>query len=134
MHRASLFFAAFCLACSGGGGSAGSGSCTATSTSGMFTTRVCSEATGLTADQLAALRSTCNASGDGGTPIGDSGLSVTTMSMFSDGTCERSGVIGGCRIASGSFMSTVWYYDGSIYTREGVMAGCTSANGTFVEP
>jgi hypothetical protein len=71
-------------------------------------------------------------SGDSGMPS-DGGVAVTTTSMFSEGLCDRTGTVGGCRIGSGSYMTTIWYY-GPVYTTDSARTGCMSAGGTFVAP
>lgn len=94
----------------------------------------CIEETGITADQENALRSTCHTAADGGTPVGDSGVSVSNVQTFSEGPCSRTNALAGCQITSGGFSTTIWYYMGGIQTLDTIRAGCTSGNGTLVMP
>lgn len=111
----------------GGNGATATGSCRTVITYMGTTTTTCAEYTGLTVDQVAAFKVSCK-----GGPLGD--LGISTMGTWSDGTCSRTNVVGGCRIGSGSFKQTVWYYSGPGITEATAMQGCSAAGGTYVAP
>jgi hypothetical protein len=89
----------------GGGGDAvaggdGVGSCEQTITSGAITVRQCLDYAGLTGDQVTAIRGACMNGQDGG-------LGATLLATYRTCSCDRTGAIGGCRVAAGSFMQTI---------------------------
>ena len=117
----------------GGGGDAaaggdGVGSCEQTITSGTVTLRQCFDYAGLTADQVTAIRGTCM-NGQ------DAGLGASVEATFRTSACDRTGAIGGCRIAAGSFMQTIWYFNSVAGLDPNTWRqACTTANGTWVTP
>jgi hypothetical protein len=105
----------------------GVGSCQQTSSMSGFTFRMCVDYTGLTADQENVLRMVCTSRDAGG---------VTTTGSYTKASCDRSGTLGGCRIASGGFSSTIWFWtisgpgtDITLYKDI-----CSASSGTWVSP
>ena len=96
-------------------------SCTLTSNFGPTT---CTDTTGLTANQVSALRVSCTNEGDASTPIGDSGVVLSISGTFANAACSQVGVVGGCEVDDmGDFTTTIW-----TYVRRGTRAADTVAS------
>jgi hypothetical protein len=108
----------------GGGGTAGgpsdeagggdpnatqAASCSVTETLMFGTSQIsitfCSDTSGLTADQVNALKMSCMPH-----PGPDAG--VTISGTYSSGPCPPANRVGGCSVMSGSYSQTAWYYSG----------------------
>jgi len=120
------------------GNASASASCTMTETmtftgAPAVTFTFCSEVSGVTNDQVNAMRSTCsgNLATDGGVNL-DGGVTMT--GVFSTGPCSRANVIGGCTITSGGYTQTVWYYSGPGVTVDVVRSACANGGGTYIAP
>ena len=127
MHTLELTLAATIalslIGCDGGGPS-GAVSCITTIDVSGAPLGTCTEYTGLTGDQLDAIRSSCSAT--------DAGAAIATYA-FDERSCDTTGSAGGCRIESGGFVATTWYLEG--YTEATVRSSCTMVGGaTFVAP
>lgn len=110
------------------GGEPGVGSCQQTTMASGFTFRLCIDYTGLTADQENVLRMVC--------ANHDAGTAVTIGGTYTKSKCDRSGTVGGCRIASGGFTETIWYW---ISMGPGMditpyRDSCTTVGGTWIAP
>jgi hypothetical protein len=82
----------------------------------------CVEETGLTADQVDSLRTSCSSM------TSDSGTAA--VRTFSTEPCSRSNVLGGCRITRAGFVETFVYYTDGMDS-ESIKATCASSGGTF---
>ncbi len=89
-----------------------------------LTLTFCTEASGLTPDQVNAQKTTCSS-----TITLDGGLTQT--SSFSQGLCPRANVLGGCRNTSGGYTVTIWYYMSSALTVDQLQAICAGVGGTY---
>ncbi len=92
-----------------------------------FTFRVCIDYTGLTSDQENLLRMLCSNH--------DAGASVTVGGSYTKSKCDRTGTLGGCRIASGGFTQMIWYWittGGTDITP--YRDSCTTVGGTWIPP
>jgi hypothetical protein len=115
-----------------GGGSGGASSCAFGFTNlpgdqPFNSAAVCREWTGAS-DQVAARQADCAylaAPTDGG---------ITLQTMFSNGPCPRTNIVGGCRSTYYGVTSTDWYYPPEVATTTDVMNICASAGTTFVSP
>lgn len=122
----------------GGGGSdapsgASTGSCRESSGSGSTGFTLCIDYTGLTADQVTAIRSTCT-DHDGGVTVGDASVPVMISGTYSSGSlCDRTGALGGCQISSGGFSQTTWYFAGAAGA-DTWRSACMTGGGTWVTP
>jgi hypothetical protein len=114
-------------ACSGSSGGASSCAFGLTNMPGdqpFSTAGVCREWTGAS-DQVAARQEDCAAlaATDGG---------ITLQTMFSNGPCPRTNIVGGCRSVYYGVTSTDWYYPPQAATTTDVMNICAAAGTTFV--
>jgi hypothetical protein len=93
----------------------------------LFTTPSCAESTGLSADQVEAMRAQCSGTRtamDGG---------VTVSSSFSYQPCSLTKTIGGCRLATGATSTmTLWYYATEYMTPSAVKSTCDLMGASFV--
>ncbi|HEY6475485.1 MAG TPA: hypothetical protein VI456_02825 [Polyangia bacterium] len=112
-----------------GGGSGGTSSCAFGFTNlpgdqPFNTAAVCREWTGAS-DQVASRQEDCAslATTDGG---------ITLQTMFSNGPCPRTDIVGGCRGTYYGVTSTDWYYPSQAATTTDVMNICALAGTTFV--
>jgi hypothetical protein len=119
-----------------GSSSSGNASCSAVTTMMDGTMgRLCTEWTGLTADQHTTVRTLCEMGDDSDAMFVDGGFGFRTMNTFRATLCDRGGAVGGCRTGSGATVSTAWYYgDPPFTTAASVRDYCDLATGVFVDP
>jgi hypothetical protein len=86
----------------------------------------CSDAAGLTADQISVLKMTC------ATHPGSSDAGFTLSGTYSDSGCPSANRIGGSTVSSGSYTQTSWYYAGNGITVDLVQMVCQQLSGKFV--
>ena len=91
------------------------------------TAGVCREWTGAS-DQVAPRQEDCASAAT----TTDGGLTLQTM--FSNGPCPRTNIVGGCRNTSDGVTYTDWYYPLEASNTSEVMALCASGGKTFVPP
>ena len=87
----------------------------------------CSDTSGLTADQVNALKTSCVPH-----PASDAG--VTINGTYSSGPCPTANRVGGCNMMSGGYSQTAWYYAGDNLTADQLQTICSQVGGKFVAP
>jgi hypothetical protein len=90
------------------------------------TLTLCTEASGLTPDDVTALNMTCAPD-----TVPDAGIRITGTSSASCPTANR---VGGCSVMTGGYSQTQWYYVGGSRTADELQMSCSQAGGTFVAP
>ena len=90
--------------------------------------KICTEWTGVSAQQLEAYRLGC---GEGSLEGGV----ATQQRVFAAAPCGHEGALGGCRVTLAGVSQTGWYYDDDTgFTLATVQQVCGQAGGTFVAP
>jgi hypothetical protein len=141
-----MLTAAACGGSGGGGGDGGSGgggpvvpgttSCTATQTvnSGgqILTMKICSESTGVSPQQVEALRLACGM----GTIGAGGGVDASQDRVFAQAPCSHDGALGACALTIlAGMIQTSWYYDDDTgITQEMIQMLCAQIGATFVSP
>jgi hypothetical protein len=87
----------------------------------------CSDTSGLTADQVNALKMSC-------VPHPGSDAGVTISGTYSSGPCPTANRVGGCSVVSGGYSQTAWYYTGDNLTADQLRMICSQVGGNFVAP
>ena len=130
----------------GGGGTAGgpsdgagagspnatqAASCSFTETltvgSSVISITFCSDTSGLTVDQVNALKTSC-------VPHPASAAGVAISGTYSSGPCPKANQVGGCSVTSGGYPQTAWYYTADNLTADQLRMICSEVGGKFVAP
>lgn len=80
---------------------------------------VCADFIGVTASQVPQLQAACSSQLNG---------------TYSNGACNRAGVVGGCEGSSGNVTQVTWIYTDSGATTSQVMQACQQQNESYVSP
>jgi hypothetical protein len=96
-----------------------------------ITHRACTESYGLTVEQVASFKESCEQDNDdaGLSGNGDAGAGA---GIYSDEPCPSADRVCGCRFTMGQASETTWFYDQS--PAAGLCALCTIGGGTSVPP
>lgn len=126
MHRlevAMKFLLAFVLVCTAAcTGTPPTAHCSAVSPDGGAP--MCTEYTGLTADQVSLFSANCR------TLSSDAGVLV--QAQWQNSPCSRESSVGGCRQQSGGFAVTTWYPTLGGATEMTLRSACEQVGGTWV--